>query len=98
MNKKEFIEKLSSKSKINVFRASIVLSKIIEILSETLKTEAIHIKGFGSFELKKIKDRVRYNPSAGKKVYVKNKLALKFTPSKTLEKRLNPEKIVEEKL
>lgn len=64
--------------------------RIVDLILETIKTrlargERVVLSGFGSFTVKKRKDKKGINPQTGEAVHIPSRKAVKFTPSKYLK-------------
>ncbi len=64
--------------------------KIVDLMFETIKSrlargERVVLSGFGSFTVKRRKDKKGINPQTGEPVLIPGRNAVKFTPSKYLK-------------
>ncbi|MEJ2110026.1 MAG: HU family DNA-binding protein [Acidobacteriota bacterium] len=64
--------------------------KIVDLILETIKGklargERVVLSGFGSFTVKRRKDKKGVNPQTGQPVLIPGRNAVKFTPSKYLK-------------
>ena len=87
MNKSDLKKRISSKlnhlTKKDVEEGS---SLIIQHLTNSLYNEnRIELRGFGSFSLRKRKERFSRNPKSGKSILIGSKSYLYFRPSKDLK-------------
>ena len=81
--KKRIAKKLNHLNKGDVEEGS---SIIIQHLINSLYSEnRIELRGFGSFSLRKRKERFSRNPKTGKSILVESKSYLYFRPSKDLK-------------
>lgn len=92
MSRKDLITNLKKKnSKLN----NLVIEKILDNLTETIRSaliqgRSIEIRGFGSFRIKRIKEKYNArNPKTGKYIYVPEKNKVKFKASKNLNDIIN---------
>jgi len=89
MKKSELVRIVSKKTGITNAK----VSSVVDAFFETLAEELIHgnryaHEGFGSFSIKRKKDRVARNPLTGEVLKVDACYAPKFTPSKILKDRI----------
>jgi nucleoid DNA-binding protein len=64
--------------------------KIVDLILETIKGrlaqgERVVLSGFGSFTVKRRRDKKGINPQTGQPVLIPGRNAVKFTPSKYLK-------------
>ncbi len=93
MVRSEIISKLSNKiykklKKTEIEKIlKIILSTIIQELKNSKSTE---FRNFGRFSLKKIKEKKNArNPSTNEKIYVPEKMYIKFKMAKELKNKIN---------
>ena len=92
MSRKRLINQLKEKnSNINVS----YLENVVDIFSESIslalmKKKKVEIRGFGTFFIKKIKEKYSArNPKTGEYIYVPQKNKVRFRPSKKLKEIIN---------
>lgn len=89
MTKKEFVEKLYSKSTEDFkskAHAEKCLGLVFELIKEELsKGEEISIPGFGKFEVVERAERLGRNPSTGEEMTIPATKAVKFKAGKELK-------------
>jgi len=86
---KEFIDEVAQQSGIPDGKVSSLSVGTCSLLSTLLSEgELISIQGFGTFEVKKRKERLTVNPATGKKWLIPPKLVLIFKPGPTLKERI----------
>jgi integration host factor subunit beta len=92
MNKSELIETLAEKVNLPVRETAAVAKTIIDTMSEALvKGDAIEIRGFGSFTVKKYGSYTGRNPKSGEKIDVAPKKLPFFKVGKDLRERVDEE-------
>ena len=94
MSKKDILNKLKKKHpQINISQLSQIYEKFIKLISEALlDNKRIEIRSFGIFYTKTIKEKKNArNPKTGEKIYVPEKVKLRFKASKELQKFINTE-------
>ena len=92
MSKKDILNKLKSKHpQINVNQINKIYEKFIELISGALlDKKRIEIRSLGVFYTKIIKEKKNArNPKTGEKIYVPEKVKLRFKASKELKKFKN---------
>lgn len=97
MIKSEVVKKLNSKfpelSNQDITAcANYMLEKIANSISVNKRVE---LRGFGTFSGTLLKARMHRNPKTGEKVWVEEKLAPRFKPSKFLINRVNQSPMLE---
>jgi DNA-binding protein HU-beta len=86
MNKNDLITIIADKSDLSRKKADIVLSEIINAITETLKAkDKVTLIGFGTFETAERAARVGRNPKTGEEIKIKATTAAKFRPGKALK-------------
>ncbi|NME35053.1 MULTISPECIES: HU family DNA-binding protein [Fusobacterium] len=90
MIKKDFIKLYCTKNNIDEKQGQKDIENFIDTLKYALTIDKnIIFRNFGSFEVKKTKERVVVNPqNINKKIDVKSRKYVKFKISKTLEDKL----------
>ena len=91
MDHKTFIDKLAEESGIDKALCSSLTNELIDIIATNLvEDEMISIPSFGSFELRKRKERIMSHPSSPKqRLLVPPKLVVNFKPSLILKNKIN---------
>ncbi len=92
MSRPKLIKKLKKKNpKLNQSDIEDVLNIFSEGVEKALlKGEKIELRGFGSFFVKKIKEKYSArNPKTGEIIYVPEKNKVRFRASKKLKKLIN---------
>lgn len=91
MDHKTFIDNLSEETGLDKDQCSSLINELIDIFGTNLvEDEMISIPSFGSFELRKRKERVMNHPSSPKKrLLVPPKLVINFKPSLILKNKIN---------
>lgn len=86
MDNKKFMELVAQRTGLDPERASDVVEKLAEVISEVIADEdCVVVPSFGSFEPKKKMERIVLHPSTGRKLLVPPKLSLGFKPSAVLK-------------
>ena len=92
MSRRKIIEEIKKKHpELNLKLIKLVIETFEKSLIEYLKNgNRVEIRDFGSLFTKKISDRKNArNPKTGEKIYVPEKIKLKFKASKELKKLIN---------
>ena len=92
MSKTEIIHQLKEKNQdIDLTILKDTLTTFNEAIEEALLNgKRIELRGFGSFFIKKIKEKYSArNPKTGEIIYVPEKNKVRFRPSKKLRKLIN---------
>ena len=86
MNNKEFIAALAAKTGYTQEESQKMVKTVVELMGKFFeKGEAVPVRGFGTFEVKKRLERVMVNPSTGLRMLVPPKLVLNFKPAATIK-------------
>ena len=92
MSRKELIKKLKEK---NSKLSQVNLENVIDIFSECIlsslrKGNAVELRNFGRFSIKKLKENFNArNPSTNELIYKPERAKIRFKPSKKLKKVIN---------
>ena len=71
-------------------KMNVAVNSILELMSQRLiEKERIEIRGFGSFNIKQMKEQKSRNPKSGEPVTVAAKAKVHFKPGKELKERVN---------
>ena len=92
MSRPELIKKLKEKNlKLNQSELENIINIFCELLEKALlKGKTIELRGFGTFFVKKIKEKhSARNPKTGELIYVPEKNKIRFRPSKKLKEFIN---------
>ncbi len=92
MSKQEIIKKLKQKNpSLNQSEIEIVIDTFSKSILQALKDKKkIELRKFGTFFVKKIKEKYSArNPKTGKLIYVPEKNKVRFRPSKKLKEFIN---------
>lgn len=90
MNKSELIERLASKSGLNVMQSEEIVNLIYRKMRDTLVSGGrIEIRGFGSFVVKEYQAYQGRNPKTGEKIPVPPKKLPFFKVGKELKERID---------
>ena len=92
MSRPHLIKKLKEKNpKINRSELEIVIDTFCGTIEKALVEERnVEIRGFGSFLIKKIKEKYyARNPKTGELIYVPEKNNVRFKSSKNLKRLIN---------
>ena len=86
MNNKDFILTLASSiGRTQVDTQRLVTSVLNAMTDNLIEGNNIAVKGFGTFEIKKKRERVMVNPSTRKRILVPPKLVLGFRPDESFK-------------
>lgn len=89
MNKAEFIEQLSKRTKLSKKEARTALDSAIDlIVSCCASKDKVTFTGFGTFEPRQQKSTTRVNPQTGQPMTVPAKMVPKFRPGKSFKEAL----------
>ena len=89
MTKRDIPKAVAAKTGVPAFQAKEIVQKTLDSIVATLITERrVELRGFGVFEVKKRAARNARNPRTGEKVFVPERLVVKFTPSSEMQTRL----------
>ena len=92
MSRKELIKKLKEKnSKLSQVNLENVIDTFSEcILSSLRKGNAVELRNFGRFSIKKLKENFNArNPSTNELIYKPERAKIRFRASKKLKKMIN---------
>ena len=81
--KKRIVKKLNHLNKRDVEEGSSII--IQHVINSLCSKNRIELRGFGSFSLRKRKERFSRNPKSGKSILIGSKSYLYFRPSKDLK-------------
>jgi DNA-binding protein HU-beta len=82
MNNKEFISRLSDSADMTMAEAQRVADTIVNAMGRLFDDGSqVQIPSFGTFEVKKHKERIMVNPASGQRMLVPPKLILGFKPA-----------------
>ena len=91
MTKKDICIAVAEQAGISVLQTEKVVQMTFDAIVSTLITERrLELRGFGVFEVRQRAARRARNPRTGEKVFVPERLVVRFKPSKELEARLGP--------
>ena len=89
MNNKEFIADLSSRTKrSSKDTASLVSATVSAIISELTEENAVVVPSFGTFEVKKKRERVLVNPTTKQRMLIPPKMTVIFKPNTSLKSKI----------
>lgn len=91
MDYKTFLDKLADESGLDKDLCSSLIANLVDIFGTNLvEDEMISVPSFGSFELRKRKERIMSHPSSPqKRLLVPPKLVINFKPSLILKNKIN---------
>ena len=92
MSKQDLIKKLKHKNpSLNQSEIETIINTLSENILKALKDDKnIELRGFGTFFVKKIKEKYSArNPRTGKLIYVPEKNKIRFKPSKKFKELIN---------
>ena len=89
MNKKELIDGIADKAKINKATAEKALGSILKKITEALNTgEGITLVGFGSFSVSNREERQGKNPQTGEAIKIPARKVVRFKAGKNLSESI----------
>ena len=90
MNNKEFINALATRLQENPKTVKQHVEALVDALANMLDEGAtLNVQGFGSYEVKKKKERIIVHPTTKQRQLVPPKLVIAFKPSPTLKDKVN---------
>lgn len=90
MTKQDLARELAQKAGITTFQANADIETLMGILTEAfIKGSSIHLRGFGTFKVAKLKAKKARNITTGETVMVPERTAVKFIPGKALKEAMN---------
>lgn len=90
MNNKEFINALATRTDNSQKNTKQLIDSLVRLLADTLEEgDTLAVQSFGTFEVKKKKERIIVNPSSKQRQLVPPKLAISFKPSSVLKEKAN---------
>lgn len=90
MNNKEFINALATRLQENPKTVKQHVEALVDALANMLDEGAIlNVQGFGTYEVKKKKERIIVHPTTKQRQLVPPKLVIAFKPSPTLKDKVN---------
>ena len=92
MTNKEFLEKISQKTHLEMDDVKELSSSLVgAVLEEIAQGNSVTIQGFGSFEPREKASRRIYNPTSKTDLVVPSKTTLSYKMSVALKTQLNKE-------
>jgi DNA-binding protein HU-beta len=90
MTKAELVAKMAKDGKISKAAATKALDSFTDGIKKALKKKdgKITLVGFGTFSKVRRKARMGINPQTGRKIKIKARNAVKFTPGKALKEAI----------
>lgn len=89
MTKKEMAQSIAEATGLSVLQTQEIVQKTFDAIVQTLLgARRIELRGFGVFEVRKRAARRARNPRTGEKVFVAEKLVVRFLPGKDLTERI----------
>mgnify|MGYP003088001268 FL=1 len=90
MNNKEFINALATRLQENPKTVKQHIEALVDALANMLDEGAtLNVQGFGTYEVKKKKERIIVHPMSKQRQLVPPKLVIAFKPSPTLKDKVN---------
>ena len=90
MNNKEFINALATRLQQNSKTVKQHVEALVDTMANMLDEGAsLNIQGFGTYEVKKMKERIIVHPTTKQRQLVPPKLVIAFKPSQTLKDKVN---------
>jgi nucleoid DNA-binding protein len=89
MTKRQLIEKVAAKTELKKSEVEVAVDSVLAMIAEALQAnERVDLRGFGSFVVKKRKERQGRNPRTGETITIAAKRDAGFKPSKELTEKL----------
>jgi len=97
MKRSDLVERLSTKKpSLTIPELDAVVKTILTGMADALaEGRRVEIRGFGSFEVRRMKSREARNPKTGEVIAVDEKHKLHFKPGKELRERVNQSLLME---
>ena len=90
MNNKEFINALATRLQENPKTVKQHVEALVDALANLLDEGAtLNVQGFGTYQVKKKKERIIVHPMSKQRQLVPPKLVITFKPSPTLKDKVN---------
>ena len=90
MNNKQFINALETRLQENPKTVKQHVEALVDALANMLDEGAtLNVQGFGTYEVKKKKERIIVHPMSKQRQLVPPKLVIAFKPSPTLKDKVN---------
>ena len=90
MNNKEFINALATRLQENPKTVKQHVEALVDALANMLDEGAtLNVQGFGTYEVKKKKERIIVHPMSKQRQLVPPKLVIAFKPSPTLKDKVH---------
>lgn len=84
MDKQALVKAVASITGASILEATRHVDATIAVITSTVGSEKIAVRGFGTFETKHSKARQARNPRTGESVTVPAKTGIRFRPAKEL--------------
>ncbi|QNT78849.1 integration host factor subunit alpha [Entomobacter blattae] len=86
----KLVERIHSQVGLSQHDSMIFLERILELIAQALEAnESVKISGFGTFLVRKKKERIGRNPKTKEEVPIRAHTVLIFRPSQVLKARIN---------
>ena len=89
LSKKDISKQISLKTGLSFLFSKNLTEDIIDIIKELIKYKNLNIKNFGTFKIKKKKERIGRNPKTNEEFIISSRKAISFYGSKKINKKLN---------
>ena len=89
LTKKDISKQISLKTGLSFLFSKNLTEDIIEIIKELIKYNNLNIKNFGTFKIKKKKERIGRNPKTNEEFTISSRKVISFYGSKKINKKLN---------
>ncbi len=90
MNNKEFVNALATRLQKNPQAVKQQIEALVNTMADMLDEGAtLNVQGFGTYEVKKKKERIIIHPITKQRQLVPPKLVVAFKPSPTLKDKIN---------
>ena len=89
LSKKDISKQISLKTGLSFLFSKNLTEDIIDIIKELIKYKNLNIKNFGTFKIKKKKERIGRNPKTNEEFIISSRKVISFYGSKKINKKLN---------
>lgn len=89
MNKKEIIKAVALNQDVTMKDCELVINALFEEITKNLENgESVVFSNFGTFEVRKRKERNGINPTTGESISIPEQKTVAFKPGKNLKDRV----------
>tara|TARA_B100001057_G_scaffold256195_1_gene256414 strand:- start:248 stop:523 length:276 start_codon:yes stop_codon:yes gene_type:complete len=88
-SKKDIIKNITSKTYISYSEAANIMESFLFLIKSKSKSKAVKISNFGTFSMKKTRERVGRNPKTMVSYIISELSKLNFKPSNKIKEKIN---------